>query len=482
MNISSAGSVSELQDLLRDNPERFIHMSTTERFSIPSELVRELQLSALRGRFDDLRARIPTLNRFAEGQRLERIESLEDGALLLFPHTLYKSYPLSAVNNARFDVVTRWLGALTAIDLSKIDASRCEDIDGWIDMLDNSSNLRVRHSSGTTGKLSFVPVSQEEARFGALNFKSSYTGFGDEPNSEITDFETTPMLGFSHRKGAQATSRSFDALLEFVYGGNEEMIIALWPTRVSADLMALGGRLAGARAMGDQGRLKLSSSLLAKREQAIREQTEQPRMLHEFFDRLNSRKGQKVYYKGALPPAIDTAIAGLSQGYSGMVAQESVGAYSGGTKGRKLPEDYREILTRFMGATYPPPGYGMSEAVAAFSLMCPAGHYHIQPMSIAYVLHPETGMLHPRTGRQTGRFGLIDLCAISRWGGFLTGDEVTVDWGDDRPCPCGRIGAYMLPDIHRYSVAEGGDDKITCAGAQDVQDKALDFIRSYTDY
>lgn len=36
-----------------------------------------------------------------------------------------------------------------------------------------------------------------------------------------------------------------------------------------------------------------------------------------------------------------------------------------------------------------------------------------------------------------------------------------------RPC---------APDIRRYSEIEGGDDKITRAGAPEAHDKALDFI------
>ncbi len=34
----------------------------------------------------------------------------------------------------------------------------------------------------------------------------------------------------------------------------------------------------------------------------------------------------------------------------------------------------------------------------------------------------------------------------------------------------------MEPAIRRYSEKEGGDDKITCAGAAGVHDKALDLI------
>jgi hypothetical protein len=34
----------------------------------------------------------------------------------------------------------------------------------------------------------------------------------------------------------------------------------------------------------------------------------------------------------------------------------------------------------------------------------------------------------------------------------------------------------MESSVRRYSESEGGDDKITCAGATGVHDKALDLI------
>jgi hypothetical protein len=73
--------------------------------------------------------------------------------------------------------------------------------------------------------------------------------------------------------------------------------------------------------------------------------------------------------------------------------------------------------------------------------------------------------------------GIYDLTRDDLWSGFLTGDAVTLHWGDQAPCRCGRTGAYLERGIRRYSEEEGGDDKITCAGAPQAHDNALDFIR-----
>jgi hypothetical protein len=171
-----------------------------------------------------------------------------------------------------------------------------------------------------------------------------------------------------------------------------------------------------------------------------------------------------------------TAVEGLKRGLENLFAPDSPFSIAGGAKGHSLPEDYKEQVERFTGVKFPQPGYGMSEAASAITRMCPRGHYHIVPNLIPYLLDPDTGAVLPRVGVQTGRFGIIDIGCQTRWGGFLTGDEVTLNYGDFEPCGCGRKGTYIQGEIQRYSELRGGDDKITCAGAPGIHDKAMDFI------
>jgi hypothetical protein len=134
------------------------------------------------------------------------------------------------------------------------------------------------------------------------------------------------------------------------------------------------------------------------------------------------------------------------------------------------------LIAEFIGIdTFPRQGYGMTEMVNATHRACPLEHYHFRPNIIPFVIDPSTGEQRPRTGTQTGRFGFVDLATKTHWGGFLTGDEVTLTFGDD-PCRCGRSGVHVHPAIRRYTAQEGGDDKITCAGAPEAHNRALDFI------
>jgi hypothetical protein len=73
----------------------------------------------------------------------------------------------------------------------------------------------------------------------------------------------------------------------------------------------------------------------------------------------------------------------------------------------------------------------------------------------------------------------MDLLPDSYWGGFVTGDRVTMA-GFDAPCECGRRGPYLEPEIARFSDLTEGDDKINCAGAPEAHDRAVDFLLERT--
>jgi hypothetical protein len=111
--------------------------------------------------------------------------------------------------------------------------------------------------------------------------------------------------------------------------------------------------------------------------------------------------------------------------------------------------------------------------VTMITSKCSEGHYHVPPWVITYVLDPQSGKVRPAEGVQTGRAGFFDLVPQTHWGGFATGDAVTADW---RPCPCGRTTVHLHPLIERFSEQDGGDDKITCAAADDAHAAAIDFL------
>lgn len=458
------------------HPERLHDLSLTELYSISATDVERIQLEALNKRFNDLVGKVAMLGRLADEQKITGFSRIQDAGPLLFPHSHYKSYSLSVLETGRFDRLNRWLGGLTSIDLSQLDLEGVDTIDAWIDALDAQTPIRVIHSSGTTGKLSFLPRTAIENRRAAIGFQRAYEGFADEPNAPLIGLKDCPYIVPTYRKGAMGLSRSVQNLICNLYDGDESMVLTLSPGRMSADMLSLSGRIRVAESKGEAGRLQISPALLARRVEFLKEQAEAPSRRQAFFEDLAQRLGgRRVILSGNWSMLYDVAAEAQKRGLTNIFAADSFLFVAGGLKGRDLPADYREVIQQVLGIPEIRSGYGMSE-MPQMMPACPLGAHHIQPHCVPYLLDPNTGQQLPRTGQQTGRFGFIDLMAETYWGGFLSGDEVTINWGDQERCACGRIGPYILPAIRRYSEQEGGDDKITCAGAPEAHDKALDFL------
>ncbi len=130
-------------------------------------------------------------------------------------------------------------------------------------------------------------------------------------------------------------------------------------------------------------------------------------------------------------------------------------------------------VLKFAGVSHLPMNYAMTE-MNANNMLCENGHYHVAPWIIPFVLDPDTSNVLPRSGTVTGRFAFYDLLPDTHWGGFISGDEVSITW--DRDCGCGRSGPFMAGTIARYSEKRGGDDKISCAASAEAHEEAMDFL------
>jgi hypothetical protein len=472
---TAAASVNVRLDL-GEAPERIIDLTQDEVYAIPLGEQRALQLNGARKRFGELVERIPILNRLAEEQGIREIRSLEDLAPLLVPHSALKSYPMSYLEKSQFVRLTQWLDGFTTYDLSTVDASRCDSIDDWLMLLDAKTDVRVLHSTGTSGKLSFLPRGMPEMKAMMTGYCRQFDAFGDEPSLLGAPVEKTPIIFMQYRKGGMAQHRHLDFLQEHLFGGDARMIVTTNPTRFSADAASIGGRLRVAEAKGELGKIQISPKLLERRDAFLKDQEKTSAYLDAFFDEVSSRlRGHVVSVMGHVPMLYNIAVQAANRGVENLFSSDSFVAAGGGMKGHKLPVDWRESVDRFLGGAPLIEGYGMTEVVAATRL-CPGGHYHLPSWHVPFLLDPDSGKVHPRTGTGTGRYGAFDLNAQTYWGGFLTGDEVTLSWGDREPCVCGRIGPYFHQGLRRYTEKEGGDDKITCAGAPEAHDKAIEFV------
>ncbi|MCX7865410.1 MAG: hypothetical protein N2423_10330, partial [Novosphingobium sp.] len=251
-----------------------------------------------------------------------------------------------------------------------------------------------------------------------------------------------------------------------------EYFHTLYDVEMSSDVMFMAARVRRAEARGELSQLEISHSLKARQAEFEAIQRDTARALDRIFDRLLSLKGERVYIGGMNGALTELAQRGLAIGHRNLFGNSCIVQCGGGNKGGKLPENWENICLEFTGARRIGQYYGMTE-VTMIASKCSEGHYHVPPWVIRYVLDPETGEILPPEGVQTGRAGFLDLVPDTTRGGFATGDEITADWS---ACRCGRTTVHLHPTIQRLSEKRGGDDKITCAAADDAHAAAIDFL------
>ncbi|WP_371227900.1 hypothetical protein ACAW63_19555 [Pseudomonas sp. QE6] len=468
-------TIDEKVDLLLSDPVALVGHSRQAWNELPRAEIDALQIRALQRRFTQLRERIPVLKRLADAEGVERIERLEDVVPLLFEHTVFKSYPPSLLDNNNFAAINRWLSKLVTPEIGEAllaaDVSDCEGLDDWFEAIDAQvPQLCLSHTSGTSGTLSFLPLGTREfEKAASVRRLFAWDMQGpDTPDPQLHALYPYYRKGYlSHVRGNMALMRGLLPSLDNFHPA--------YPATLSSDVLHLGAKVRAAQARGTLDRLQLSPALLAKKQAYDQLQAEMPQHLAAFFEEMTQRlKGQRVYIGGTWNLLHNMAKAGLARGLEGVFHPGSFIATTGGAKGVVQPEGWREEVLRFTGAQRINETYAMSEVVSGSHALCDHGNYHFAHTAIPFVLDPETGGTLPRSGRQTGRAAFFDLGAELRWGGFITGDEVTVEW--DAPCPCGRHSRYVVGPVQRYSEKNGGDDKITCAASEQAHREAMDFL------
>ncbi|MHB8693907.1 MAG: hypothetical protein ACYDHH_21930 [Solirubrobacteraceae bacterium] len=454
------------------SPTAYFEHSWYAMHHLDPERLTALQLAALRIRFEQMPDRIPTLAAMVREQGTSTIERLEDVVPLLFQHLVYKSYPASVLERNRFGELTRWLGRLTTHNLGGLDVAGCDSIDAWLDVLDSETDLRVLHSSGTTGTMSFLPRTKAEWDEMFAGVRCGQFQFSDPHSERDHTGEYFNLIWPLYRYGRSAITRVPELALEQLLG-SEERLHVMRQGRISSDSVYLTGRVRAAAARGELDRLEINPALRRRREQFEREQRELREGLPRFIEHtISELRGQRVWVLATWNVLYEMARVGLERGVSDAFAPDSLITTGGGAKGQVVPDDWEEQVKLFTGVERLQHVYAMSE-LTAFNKLCEHGHYHIEPWIVPFILDPDDGRPLPREGLQTGRAAFFDLVPSSYWGGFITGDEVTAEWG---PCACGRTTPHILRKIERYSEKQGGDDKITCAASDDAHRAALDFL------
>jgi len=456
--------------LLPDNPGAWCYRSWDDLMSIPREEREKLQLEAVRINFRRMRDRIPALKKLADRQGVDTIDKIEDVLPVCFDHRVLKNYPIQIIENRDFAKLTAWLDKLTAHDLTRLDLTGCKTIEEWLGRLEKFGML-VTYSSGTTGKLSFVPRSYDE--FGPWKFH--FYNVNMASSGGVNHWYTKLPTFFPGYRGGYQTMLKMMSLFNMEMAGGPENYYTLYDTHIPADLMALSGRLQSAEDKGEIASLGLDPALLEQRQRMLEQGRRREADMEAWFMKLIDQfRGQRVKIGGTFSDLYRVARAGMEKGLMCEFAPGSVLQGGGGMKGYKdAPEDWEDQVKEFFGISRMGNQYGFSEIIGNGPL-CEHGYFHMPPYSVLLLMGPNGESL-PREGVQKGRLVVVDPISTSNWGGFTSGDEVTVHWEDD--CPCGWKSPRIAKTIRRFAENEGGDDKITCAGSQQAYNEFMEFVQ-----
>ena len=435
----------------------------------PGELD-DVHLDIAARKFEAAKAGIPFIKQLATINNVGAIASFDDLVPLFYTHEAFKSYPQSWLESGDFGKLTRWLGKLCAADLTGVDTSDCNLIEEWMKALIDQSPIDVQISTSADGKAAFMPRSQDEwALLNQMNLKNLRAARNAQ--GEVIGLEPgvdrVPLIYLGARRGARSMSRYLD-LYEETYGAG---LVDTMFEYSDSDLLSLAGRIREASKKGEA--VQINPELLARKDEIARINAEQPKRMEALMQRLlNDYRGQRIFCFGTMQLVYDLAMRFKEMGVTAAYSPDSLFMCGSGFANGVEPPNWKQEVEEVLGLPESAirVGYSMQEALWSMQ-KCDHEKFHVPATIISYVLDEQDKPL-PRKGRQTGRFAFFDLLPETSWGGFATGDRVTMNW--DEPCGCGRRSAYLDSPITR--IVNTQEDKITCAGTAGALEEATDFL------
>lgn len=433
-------------------------IESPDRFDIPHSELQAAQLAALNERFQEAKDRIKLVGLRAEEAGLTEVRGFEDIVQLLLPHTAYKSYPENWLLEGRWDRLTKWLGTVSPHPIRPIDLSGIDDIDDWLARLEGAGHF-ISCSSGTTGKSAMLIASQADMTRSASEIVNSFAwGSRVEP---LRDRLLVSCVGVAQVPKNIVTRSSLRSAF-----GNED-----WPhwdypvppitVGSLTRMIVLRKAIADGTAMpGDIAEFERT---------AIERQAATDAAVGLTADFLIANREKKLLLVGFWGGLHPIAKAVRERGYSAKDFHPDNAIYvGGGLKRAQLPADYEEFTygTFNIAPRHYFQMYSMQEINTSMPKCQKGGRYHLPPWLVPLVLDQSgSTLVSPEMGGVVeGRAAFFDLSLDGRWGGVISGDRISVDFGT---CACGQRGPSIRDDIARYADL-GDDDKIGCAGTIDA--------------
>ena len=437
--------------------KRLLNMIDTDgAFNTPYAELLPLQLEAADERLQERISKIKLLANRAESGGVSKIQKPADLIPLLFAHTAYKSYAESWLAEGKWDRMSKWLETVSAFPVQGLNLEGIKDLDEWIERLETVGHY-VTCSSGTGGKPAILTCSEEELDTVAkITVKSMSWALNIKPSG---DYRMMGMGGVMKAARAEAVRV---AMRKAFSSDDNEYIIPGPPITVGqiAAMIAMRRKIADGSALPAE--IAAFEKLSASRQSSLSQGQEEG--ANEF---INSR-AQKLLVSGMWGTLYSFAQAVRAKGYSAKdFNPENILLVGGGLKGAQLPPDYKEFIFETFNLEQRRVYhlYSMQEINTQFPL-CSAGRYHV-PAWVMLLMLNESGeeLIDTSAGGEIeGRAAFFDLSLDARWGGIISGDKITANYGK---CACGSHGPTIGPKIERYSDLASGD-KLACSGTIDA--------------
>jgi len=429
-----------------------------DRFDYDAADLHATQIEALNERFQERKNCLKLLTHRANEAGATDVKRIEDMVALLFPHTAYKSYPESFLIDEKWERLTRWLGTISPYPIKPISFDDITDIDDWIDRLQAVGHF-ISCSSGTTGKSAMLIASQKDMDWSRLDTVGVFSwGSGVEPKQDRMMIGCAPVATVP--KNVTIAEGQYAAFANpewprFRYpvppitvGSLTKMVVM---RKKIADGTASPQEIADFESISTERQAVLDAAIGIAAEEII------------------ANRDKKLMVSGLWAGLYAVAKAVRDRGYSAKDFDADNCIYvGGGLKRAQLPADYQEFVHQTFnileGRHFQ--NYSMQELNSGMPKCQAGGRYHVPPWIVPFILDREGDTLialEPK-GEHEGRAAFFDLSLDGRWGGVITGDRITIDYG---PCACGNRGPSISDNIARYADLEG-DDKIGGAGTIDA--------------
>lgn len=439
--------------------EKLTALATADnRFDISQANLRALQIEAMNERFQQRKDAIKLLGHRAREAGITEVRSSDDVVPLLFPHTAYKSYPEGWLREEKWDRLGKWLGTTSSYPIANINLSGVRDIDDWIGRLQVAGHF-ISCSSGTTGKSAMLIASQKDMDWSRVDTVNAFSwGSGVKPTHDRRFMGLAPVAQVPKNQiigEAQEAAFGDPSRPRFSYPVPSLTVGALTKMVVLRKAIA-----DGTAKPGDIAEFERTS----KERQEVMEKA-----VGIAADAAIAYRHEKLHFGGLWNNLYQVAKVVRDKGYSAKDFNPDNSMYvGGGLKRAQLPPDYQQ----FVYETFNIPkdrhfqNYSMQELNSAMPKCREGGRYHVPPWIVPMILNKDGDALvpHSGTGEIEGRAAFFDLSLDGRWGGVITGDNISLDYS---PCACGNKGPSIRDNVVRYADLEG-EDKIGCAGTVDA--------------